>query len=270
MRRLLIRPGAIGDCIVSLPALEFLKTDYTEVWVPTSLAPLIQFADEVHSLHSTGLDTFGIEGLRPTGSLVERLSSFDEIVSWYGANRPEFRSALTRLSKRCVFFGALPTADTTENATDFYARQVGAPEGLIPRIRTGEVHGRQSVVIHPYSGSTRKNWPLRCFQAFSRELGRNIEWIAGPEEELKGAHRFDDLLELATWIRGARLYVGNDSGITHLAAATEITTLALFGPTAPRVWGPRGDNVTVLAHDPIAQLPVRRVLETANRLLGSF
>ena len=50
MRRLLIRPGAIGDVIVSLPALEFLKAEYTEVWVPSPLVPLIQFADKVVSI----------------------------------------------------------------------------------------------------------------------------------------------------------------------------------------------------------------------------
>jgi ADP-heptose:LPS heptosyltransferase len=96
-----------------------------------------------------------------------------------------------------------------------------------------------------------------------------VESIAGPEEELRGARRFDNLLELATWIRSARLYVGNDSGITHLAAATGVPTLALFGPTAPGVWAPRGENVTVLAHDPISELPVSRVVGAANRLLGS-
>jgi heptosyltransferase-3 len=269
MRRLLIRPGAIGDCIVSFPALQYLRTEYTEVWTPTPVVPLIQFADQVSSLSSTGLDLFGIEGLRVPDSLIERLSSFDEIVSWYGANRPEFRSALSRLCRRCVFFEALPRTGTSEHATDFYAQQVGAPFGLIPSIRTDQVAGRQSVVIHPFSGSARKNWPLARFQAFSKGLESEVEWIAGPEEDLRATRRFDNLLELATWIRGARLYVGNDSGITHLAAATGVGTLALFGPTAPDVWAPRGNNVTVLAHDPIAEIPVPSVLETANRLLGS-
>lgn len=269
MRRLLIRPGAIGDCIVSFPALEFLRTDYTEIWASTSVVPLIQFADRVSSLPSTGLDSFGLEGLNPSSSLIARLSSFDEIISWYGANRPEFRLALNRLCKLCIFYEALPKTGTTEHATDFYARQVGAPLGLVPRIRTHHIERRETVVIHPFSGSIRKNWPLSCFQAFRGRVGRDVEWIAGPEEDLPGARHFDDLLELASWIRRARLYVGNDSGITHLAAATGVATLALFGPTPPRVWAPRGHNVTVLAHHPIAELPVPNVIEAASRLLGS-
>ncbi|MFL6451786.1 MAG: glycosyltransferase family 9 protein [Bryobacteraceae bacterium] len=269
MRRLLIRPGAIGDCVISFPALQFLRSDYTEVWAPTPVVPLIQFADRVCSLSSTGLDSFGIDGLRPPDSIIERLASFDEIISWYGANRPEFRIALSRVCNRCVFFEALPRAGTAEHATDFYARQVGAPSGLVPKICTDEPERRRSVIIHPFSGGVRKNWPLPCFQSVASELGMEVEWIAGPEEELPAARRFENLLQLASWIRGASLYIGNDSGITHLAAATGAPTLALFGPTAPEVWAPRGGNVTVLAHDPIAELPVARVLEAANRLLGS-
>ncbi len=269
MRRLLIRPGAIGDCIVSFPALEFLRTEYTEVWVPSPVAPLIQFADRVRPLSSTGLDSLGIEGLQAPASLTDGLSSFDEVVSWYGTNRPEFRAALTALCRHCSFLPALPPMGLGCHATDFYAQQVGAPRGLTPGIHTGEVKPRESVVVHPFSGSARKNWPLGHFQALGRELSLDVEWSAGPEEELPGAHRFDNLFELATWIRGARLYIGNDSGITHLGAATGVPTLALFGPTAPEIWAPRGDNVTVVRHDPLAELSVARVLAAANRLLGS-
>lgn len=269
MRRLLIRPGAIGDCIVSFPALDFLRTEYTEVWVPSPVVPLVQFADRVSPISSTGLDSLGIEGLQPPDSVTDRLSNFDEIVSWYGTNRPEFRSVLTGLCRRSVFLPALPSAGASEHATDFYARQVGAPLGLTPRIRTDDVKPRETVALHPFSGGARKNWPLPKFRALQHDLAVNVEWLAGPEEELDGANRFRDLLELATWVRGARLYIGNDSGITHLAAATGVATLALFGPTAPDVWAPRGDNVTVLKHNPLAELSVARVLEVANRLLGS-
>jgi ADP-heptose:LPS heptosyltransferase len=73
-----------------------------------------------------------------------------------------------------------------------------------------------------------------------------VRWCAGPNDPpLAGAVRIDDLYRLACWISQARLYVGNDSGITHLAAATGVPVLALFGPTDPAVWAPRGANVRV-------------------------
>jgi ADP-heptose:LPS heptosyltransferase len=89
-------------------------------------------------------------------------------------------------------------------------------------------------------------------------------WCAGPEEPLEGAVRFADLHELACWLAGARLYIGNDSGITHLAAATGAPVVALFGPTDPAVWAPRGPRVEVVATgepgEPIESIPLNRVL----------
>jgi ADP-heptose:LPS heptosyltransferase len=73
-----------------------------------------------------------------------------------------------------------------------------------------------------------------------------VRWCAGAEDPpLEGAVRIDDLWKLARWLARARLYVGNDSGITHLAAAVGTPVLALFGASDPLVWAPRGENVRV-------------------------
>ncbi|MGI8962477.1 MAG: hypothetical protein ACR2IV_22520, partial [Bryobacteraceae bacterium] len=63
MRRLLIRPGAIGDCILSLPVLEHLATDFTEIWISTPVVPLSRFADAVLPIASTGSDLSGVGDL---------------------------------------------------------------------------------------------------------------------------------------------------------------------------------------------------------------
>ncbi|PYT14112.1 MAG: hypothetical protein DMG59_18225, partial [Acidobacteria bacterium] len=60
MRRLLIRPGAIGDCILSLPALEAARAGYTEVWAPRPVLSLIRFADRTRAIADTGLDLIGV------------------------------------------------------------------------------------------------------------------------------------------------------------------------------------------------------------------
>jgi ADP-heptose:LPS heptosyltransferase len=268
MRRLLIRPGAVGDCILSLPALEHLRTDSTEVWAPSAVVPLIQFAQSVLPLISTGIDLLGVGDLQAPARLKSKLQDFDEIVSWYGANRPEFRSALESFGVPCRFYQALPPADYRGHATDFFAEQVGAEPGMLPRIRVDDTMPRNAVIIHPFSGSGRKNWPLRSYLELASRLPCPIEWTAGPEEELPQAVRFDNLLELARWMRGGRLYIGNDSGITHLAAATGVPTLALFGPTDPAIWGPRGKNVTVLQHNPMTELKAETVLRIVQTLLG--
>src|SRR5215469_5954355 len=106
MRRLVIRPGAIGDFIVSLPALEALGTDYLEVWTAGPNVSLVQFADRVRSIASTGLDLLGIG--EPQPNLREELGKFDSIVSWYGSNRPEFRDLVHGLGLPFRFHAALP------------------------------------------------------------------------------------------------------------------------------------------------------------------
>ena len=268
MRRLLIRPGAIGDCILSFPAMEHLKAGYTEIWISSPVAPLVRFADRVRPISSTGIDLVGVGDLEMDAGLHQTLLGFNSIVSWYGANRPEFRDALCALRVPCQFLEALPPPEFAGHAIDFFAAQVGAPAGLTPKIEIQSASLRDSVVIHPFSGSARKNWPVDSYLQLAAQLPLKVEWSAGPDENLPEATRFENLADLATWIAGARLYIGNDSGITHLAAALGTKTLALFGPASPDMWAPRGENVVVLRSDPLSDLSVAEVLEAANRLLG--
>jgi hypothetical protein len=266
LRRLLIRPGGIGDCILSLPALEHLATDYTEVWVPGAVAPLIRFADRVRSLSSTGLDLVGLPGVEPPTHVLAALAQFDSIVSWYGANRPEFRAEVGRLGLPFEFFDALPREQNGVHAADYFLRQVGGGDHRVPRIPCPRCDGGFGA-IHPFSGGAGKNWPLDRFQYVARRLKVPVRWCAGPEEALTDAARFDDLYELAMWLASARLYIGNDSGITHLAAAVGTPVLAIFGPSDPAIWGPRGDRVHVVGGR--ARWPeADEVLASAAELLG--
>jgi heptosyltransferase III len=240
LKTLLIRPGAIGDCLVSLPALESLRTEYTEVWVPSAVRPLIRFADRVESIASTGLDLVGLQTPERT---LARLAEFDRIVSWYGTRTDTFRAAVAHLP--FTFHAALP-GPAGPHAVDFFAAQVGAPLGLAPRLSFGAVPTRDAVVIHPFSGSARKNWPLENFRALAAALPWPVEWSAGPEEDLAEATRFDDLGQLATWLAGARGYLGNDSGISHLAAAVGLPVVALFQASDPAIWAPRPSHVRLV------------------------
>jgi heptosyltransferase-3 len=242
MRRLLIRPGAIGDLIVSLPALECLRAEYTEVWAPERNLPLIRFADAVRSIGATGLNLLGLPGIAPPPPLIETLRTFDSIVSWYGAARPEFRGAVELLGLPFQFFPALP-GDAGCHATDFYLEQVGrACSTRAPRIHCpGE--RANFAVIHPFASNPGKRWPLNKFREVSTALKIPVRWCAGDTEELPEAVRIGNLYDLGCWLAQARVYIGNDSGISHLAAAVGTPTIVLFGPTNPAVWAPRGSRV---------------------------
>ena len=254
MRRLIIRPGGIGDFLVSLPAIECLKADYVEIWTTPRNVPLVRFAARVRAIPSTGLDLLGLTD--PPESLIEALRGFDSVVSWYGANRPEFVDLVERLRLPFRFLRALPPEGAGMHAVDFYLSQVRefadcSSEG-VPRIACG-VEREDFAVIHPFSGSARKNWPLEKFRELAAIWSEQmpVYWCAGPEDPpLAGAVRIDDLWELACWLAKARIYAGNDSGITHLAAAVGTPVVALFGATDPAVWAPRGPHVEVRRFHP--------------------
>ena len=234
--------------------MEFLKAEYTEVWAASQNLPLARFAHRTRSIASTGLDMLEFS---PSEKLLSELRSFDSIVSWYGASRPEFRAAVHNLP--VDFHSAIPPADCAIYAADYFASQVGCPLPAIPRIDCPRSDGGFAV-IHPFSGSPKKCWPLDRYQELARRLAMPVRWCAGPEERLADAVRIDDLYELACWLATARLYVGNDSGITHLAAAVGTPVIALFGPTDPRLWAPRGADVRVIDKPVMTAITVGEVL----------
>lgn len=273
MRRLVIRPGAIGDTIVSLPALEHLcRGVEAEIWAPGRNLPLLKHIAPARSFTEVQVDLLEID---PPARLIERLKSFDEVVSWYGAAREGFRAALEATGVRVRLLKAVPSQDAGCHAVDFYLQQVGAEtEGQtesVPRIpvRWGGGADAEYIAIHPFSGSASKNWPLDLFRRVAQQLeaetGLGVEWCAGEEEELQEARRFEKLEDVAGWLSRAALYLGNDSGISHLAAACGVRSVMIFRASDPRVWAPRGTGVRVLVRPEATD-----VVEACLELLGAL
>jgi len=125
----------------------------------------------------------------------------------------------------------------------------------------------RAIVIHPGSGSKKKVWPLERFleviHYFQRHSNSRILVVLGPAEGLEVEKAFEgmewemgstapllvkglSLLQLASVMEGGRLFIGNDSGITHMAAALGLPTVAIFGPSDHKIWSPRGEKVFVV------------------------
>jgi ADP-heptose:LPS heptosyltransferase len=125
----------------------------------------------------------------------------------------------------------------------------------------------QLIIFHPGSGSRKKVWPLDRFldllHYLQKRFRSRMAIVLGPAEGSEVHKTFEEmeqeiganapivvkglsLLQLASVMEGCRLFIGNDSGISHMAAALEIPTIAIFGPTDPRVWSPRGEKVWVV------------------------
>ena len=131
-------------------------------------------------------------------------------------------------------------------------------EDRIPRIFVSitEMEAPVPVVLHPGSGSEKKNWPFERFVELARRLadqGERVAWVLGPAEEGitppagDAVWRSLSIRELAARVARCRLFVGNDSGVTHLSGAAGCSTVALFGESDPRTWAPRGKRVSVVA-----------------------
>jgi len=152
----------------------------------------------------------------------------------------------------------------------------------------GIADGTRLVAIHPGSGGENKNWPVESWA----ELGRRLvdtspdialllvegEADALPAQFLIEAWKGLPLLRarwlplpiLAAVLRETALFLGHDSGITHLAAAArrDLPVVALFGPTDPAVWAPPRPGVRVLQGSPtLGELAVEEVFQAAMALL---
>jgi ADP-heptose:LPS heptosyltransferase len=152
---------------------------------------------------------------------------------------------------------------------DAHALAAGLPPGFL--------------AVHPGSGSANKTWPPERFAALIRERAAGAAWllIEGPADRaavgalasLPGARvaRGLPLRVLGSLLGCAGLYVGNDSGVSHLAAAFGAPTLALFGPTDPDLFGPLGPRVAVVRSPDASMsgLELAAVLNAASRLWSS-
>ena len=278
-RFLILRGGAIGDFILTLPAIQALRDRWPDAYIElvgyphiANLALAAGLVDHVESLDRA--DTARLFTWRPTFSEEQaaHIRSFDLIISYlydpdgvvqanlkatgvkqviYGSPLVEEGHAIDSLMKpleTLAIYGEKPSPRLTLNAEK-------GKEWLKAHGLSGDV-----VAIHPGSGSPRKNWPAKNFLKLAerlRESGQRYLMIFGeadadvaalirkeipPVIELSGC----TLVELATVLSACRAFIGNDSGVTHIAAAVGLPTLALFGPSNADRWGPRGSHVSII------------------------
>ena len=114
-----------------------------------------------------------------------------------------------------------------------------------------------AIVIHPGSGSKRKNWAFSSFLYVAEKIrsrGFQIIWITGPAEErftfpvCDTVYNNRQLCDLVNLFSQSALYIGNDSGVTHLAAASGCSVIAIFGPSDPAVWSPKGEKQVIVVY----------------------
>ena len=277
---LVFRPGALGDVISTLPALAAMRSYFPQsrlevVGTPLTLELLKEtgYADAVHSFDRASFA--GLYSNKCTKLLKDFLFRFDYIIAYVGDD--DFLRNLREIA-RCPVVSVHPREIPATTHIVDHLLSVLAQLGIPPlRDRTPYLQlpaGWQSAAeeflthrfpqktvspligVHPGSGGKKKIWPhwRNFIRRLVDEKGLNVLIFCGPcegeeiinlrENRLVAKCLVENppLLLLGALIGKCDLFLGNDSGVTHLAAATRRRTIALFGPSDPDTWTPRGDT----------------------------
>ncbi|MEP6602487.1 MAG: glycosyltransferase family 9 protein [Spartobacteria bacterium] len=274
-RILVIRGGAIGDFILTLPTLKALRDRFPaahiEILGYQHIAVLAEqrfYAQAVRSIEYAAISGFFAKDSVLSSELREYFAGFDLIISYLYDPDQIFETNLRRAGARKILIG-LAKIDNHSHA----ARQLAEPitkYGIDVADFTAKIfpstEDRQfareflaglnepTLALHPGSGSEQKNWPLQNWIELGDNLPGSLIIVAG-EADTERATAWQDrhvrfaknlpLPQLAAVLTNT-IFVGHDSGISHLAAAVGAKCILLFGPTDPNVWAPLNENVRVI------------------------
>jgi ADP-heptose:LPS heptosyltransferase len=277
-----IRLRSLGDCVLSTPALQLLRNYRPDLKVAVAVE-----------------DRFAAIFENPIPPTVRALRDFapDLCLNLHGGTRSarltllsgaKYRAGFDIFTPAWIYNTPVPTAQetlgvsrrvhTAEHAASaiFY---LGVPIGEIPRAKISAPEGRSKfapdgryAVIHPLAATPEKTWPAACFNQLARRLNVEPVFIGGPGEDLWAFESLRTvsgapLPELARLLRDAELFIGNDSGPAHMAAAFGVPEVVLFGPSDAEIWCPWKTTAAVLKSDgPIASLSVEAAVQAVERV----
>jgi len=245
---LVLRPGALGDTLLALPALRALRRRFPERLTLAAHGPTARFLASIGEVdQGMAFDDPRLAWLfRPAGQPTD-----ERVIAWLDpSNVPGLREALV-------------VAPSRPSGTDLHCSRhllqsleaIGCDQELdAGPLRVAPI-ASDDVLVHPGSGSRAKNWPAERFAAVIAHLPC-VRLIVG-EADAAVVERVEacvgrpvpqvqvGLTELAGRLAGCRAYLGNDSGVSHLAGLCGARAIVLFGPTPDTVWRPLGPRVIV-------------------------
>jgi heptosyltransferase III len=286
-----IRLRSMGDCVLTTPGLSLLKRARPDLEIGVAVEPRFAAIFDGNPAVS--------KIIQPNWMAVRRWNA-KLCMNLHGGSRSFWMTLLSGAKWRAGFahhnftfaynvkigraqtiLGVRGVVHTAEHlASAFFA--LGVPISEVPRAQlfvteqeaeAVPVQGRYAV-LHPFAAMPAKQWPADKFCELARFLTLwKVEPVilAGAEDDVSpfAPHRVfrGSLSEAKALVSKASLFVGNDSGPAHMAAAFGVRTVVLFGPSKPAIWGPwRTDSEIVVGADGLAAVPVSRVVAAVERL----
>ncbi len=296
-RILVIRGGALGDFILTLPVLAALRRQFPGVQLELLAYPQFavvalqgRLADQIHPIESRALAGFFARNGVLDAGLSAFFGRYHVILSFLYDPDEIFRNNLARVTPAQVIQGPhRPKESSPQHAAQqllVSLERLGIFDAdCSPSLLKPEQSAlRNCLVAHPGSGSESKNWPEPAWTAFLSTWleteHRSILLVGGEAEgdrlsrlasglppdrvEIARSLPLDVLAQRISLCRG---FIGHDSGISHLAAACGLPGLVLWGPSNPLVWRPISQRFELLVAQPgLSQLTVQTVMDRLKSL----
>jgi ADP-heptose:LPS heptosyltransferase len=256
-----IRLRSLGDCVLTTPALALLKEYRPDVRaavvVEDRFRAVFERNPDIDEVLASEVGE--IRKWRPrlalnlhggTRSMVLTTASGAQIRAGFGHHRYNFLYS-TKLPRAQEILGEERPVHTAEHIASamFW---LGVPRTEIPRARLIATapyrHG--SVVLHPFASAPSKTWPAERFVEIARRFPDPL-FVAGADDDVSAFRDFRvlrgaPLADVKSLIAGAEIFIGNDSGPAHIAAAFGVPVVAIFGASNPVTWGPWRTEARVL------------------------
>jgi heptosyltransferase III len=293
---LVLRGGALGDLVLTLPVLGEIRKSNPDANVvllgifPQARLAMPEFVDRVERLDAPDWIPLFVDGPLPQG-VRNRLDGFDLAVCFLSDPDAVIARNLAAAGVKQV------VASSNRIRSDVHAvyqlaevlGQLGSTlQDPVPKLAVRAQFARSSRLgFHVGSGSPQKNWPIDHWIELTQRLDGFFGdfLLLGGEADDKVVREFRarsslqrlgtllnaSLADLCEALCGCTVFVGHDTGVTHLAAAVGTPTVALFGPTNPKVWAPLGQHVSVVwSTDGLMQsIPVAEAAKETSRRLGA-
>jgi len=273
MSTLVYHSGALGDFIATIPAIQYWKTRHkNERLVLLGKSSIGEFAKDI-GLIGEVLDVDGARSVPLfsddfSSQAIELLAQFKAAILFAAPGSPVI-SAIRQSGIMSIFWQP-PFPSSHMHAVDYHLSlftdpSTLPPETKQPRITPSAASIQESfsiipdkcfpAALHPGSGSPKKNWPFERYLSLAdafRKKGIPVMWLLGPADDDSDVPSDDIVVSnrplalCAALLSRCRVFVGNDSGMAHLAASTGCCTVALFGPSDPMVWAPLGRDVRII------------------------